>query len=152
MLDCYHISSCRLVLWCMWRLMTPDMGLRWHLMIPGLRKCSGFSVVFVSPLVGRRRLDPNESQPLSYKDGRPHFIMTTLRIICAPSTQLNGHNMWPLNSTMSAINSLLTFLLLSKIPSKCISRLHHWAPSTKSFLISTRTLSIPLLATCCSTL
>ncbi len=121
-------------------------------MIPRLRRCLGFSVVFVSPLVRRRRLDPNESEPLPYKDGRPHFVMTTLRIICAPSTQLNGHNTQPLNLIMSAINFLSMFPLLSKIPSKHISRLHHWAPSAKSFSISTRTSSIPLLATCCSTL
>ncbi len=73
-------------------------------MIPRLRRCSGFNVIFVLPLVERRRLDPNESQPLPYKDGQPHFIMTTLKIICAPSTQLNGHNMRPLNPTMSTIN------------------------------------------------
>ncbi len=121
-------------------------------MIPRLRMCSGFNVVYVSLLVGRRRLDPNESQPLPYKDGRPHFITTKLRIICAPSTQLNGHNTRPLNSTMSTINSLPTFSLLSRIPSKRISPLHHWAPNAILFLILIGTSSIPLLATCCSTL
>ncbi len=128
------------------------MGLRWHLVIPRLQRCSGFNVISISPLVGRRKLDPNESQPLLYKDGRPHFVTTTLRIICATSTQLNGHNMWPLNPTMSTINFSPTFLLLSRIPSKRISRLHHWVSNARLFLISTRTLSIPLLATCCLTL
>jgi hypothetical protein len=44
------------------------------------------------------------------------------------------------------------FSLLSRIPSKHISRLHHWAPSARSSSISIGTLLIPLLATCCSTL
>jgi hypothetical protein len=36
---------------------------------------------------------------------------------------------------MSAINFSPTFPLLSRIPSKRISCLHHWAPSAKSFSI-----------------
>ncbi len=107
------------------------MGLRSHLVIPRLQRCSGFNVVYVLSLVKRRRLDPNKSQPLPYKDGQPHFITTTLKIICAPGTQLNGHNMRPLNLTMSTINFSPTFSLLSRIPSKRISCLHHWASNTK---------------------
>jgi hypothetical protein len=129
-----------------------NMGLRWHFVIPRFRRCSGFNVISISPLVKKRRLDPNKSQPLPYKDGRPHFVTTTLRIICTPNTQLNGHNMWPLNLTMNAINSSPTFPLLSRIPSNSISNLHHWASSARLFSISTITSLIPLLATCYSTL
>ncbi len=104
------------------------MGLRWHLMIPRLWRCPGFNVVSVSPLVGRR-LDLNESQPLSYKDGRPHFITTTLRIICAPNTQLNAHNTRPLNLTMSAI--------ILRRRSRCFQEFHQSAFPV--FIIGQRT-------------
>jgi hypothetical protein len=115
------------------------------LKVPGLQCC--FCITFGREKVGSKRkpttIVQGWSTPFHY-DNIENHMRTQHPTQCAQYTTIKSDN--------ERDNSSPTFTLLSRIPSKRISRLHHWATNTGSFLILTGTLSIPLLATCCSTL
>jgi hypothetical protein len=115
------------------------------LKVLGFQCC--FCIAFGREKVGSKQKPTTTVQgwstPFHY-DNIENHMRTQHPTQCAQYTAIKSDN--------ERNNFSPTFTLLSRIPSKRISRLHHWAPSTRSFLISTRTSSIPLLATCCSTL